>query len=792
MEASHDEPLMIVRAQNIRDEPHLRPMRLPDTLAHYYGELGSSLRQAGTSDAVLTVLKPGTATVGNFVPAAELPSLDQTIRGFLGESTIAAHDIGRYRDVRLLVLDLMSNAGSLTTKTFASRIIVARAIQHVRAHGESIMIVTPSSANKATAMRDAVARAIASGAVTEEQLRVLVVAPEAAAYKLWGGGLDDEPRLQRMNPVGLWRGRGARETVKSLVSRAAAAVAGDVEARLNLRLWFTLALENYIAADTVRAFFERDFVPQPSGLRVHAHAVSSAFGLLGHDFGRTVGRAKGKAPGYFLVQHLDTPDMVISLIHGEVRRSLIPEYQRRGNLFYQEQDPHFPLVTADVEEVLEPTFYTHSPSTSPAINSRIRSQGGGGIVVSRHECLARYRQIVKLTKGRFALPDDPAKLREWSFVMAMTGVLEGIDRGLLNAEEVIIHASGSYTVDDYRPVAPEARVLVREATDVEFMILDAAACGRSRTRSARLPVTDVDDHHNPNGSSELKARSPISVLSAVDFNGAPMTLSQLRTTATTMLEEHGYVHLVNVPEEFDPVRFCSERGPFVPQYGGLMVGDVRPEQGMDEVYHSGNTRPLYPHTEGYDFEALPPRYIVLWCVCPAESQGGETTLADAYAWLSSLDDQTLAQMRERIYKWKTTDGVLSKGLDLRTEHPLIEDLDERRIVRFSTNNLLYEEGDGLAEELVTSGADFFQATHIAVEYRERDMLIWDNWRMMHARNAFSDRQRHLRRIQIGLAGVQLANAAPSANLAEPAHDSETDAVGVGVGAIHLGVQAHGA
>ena len=37
---------------------------------------------------------------------------------------------------------------------------------------------------------------------------------------------------------------------------------------------------------------------------------------------------------------------------------------------------------------------------------------------------------------------------------------------------------------------------------------------------------------------------------------------------------------------------------------------------------------------------------------------------------------------------------------------------------------------------------------VSIAYAERDMLVWDNWRLLHARNAFSDRSRHLRRIQI--------------------------------------------
>src|SRR5262245_12904867 len=105
------------------------------------------------------------------------------------------------------------------------------------------------------------------------------------------------------------------------------------------------------------------------------------------------------------------------------------------------------------------------------------------------------------------------------------------------------------------------------------------------------------------------SHSPLSILSQTDFNGAPLSEDLLMRTFGQLMDEHGYVLMVNVPDDFDQVRFCRQLGAFVPNYSGAVVGDVRPEPGMDDVYHSGNTRPLTPHSEGYDFSTLPPRYI---------------------------------------------------------------------------------------------------------------------------------------------------------------------------------------
>ncbi len=243
------------------------------------------------------------------------------------------------------------------------------------------------------------------------------------------------------------------------------------------------------------------------------------------------------------------------------------------------------------------------------------------------------------------------------------------------------------------------------------------------------------------------AHSPISILSQVDFNGQPLTDELLMKTFHQLMDEHGYVLMCNVTDHFDPVKFCRRLGAFIPNYSGAVVGDVRPEPGMDDVYHAGNTRPLTPHTEGYDFAIVPPRYIALWCVTPASGPGGETTLADTRPWVDALSAEERERFESIDYDWKTTEGVQRLGLDLKTRHPILEEGRQGLIVRFSCNNLLRDDDDP-AVDLQERWKTAFDDEHVAIGYRENDMLVWDNWRLLHARNAFSDRSRHLRRIQI--------------------------------------------
>lgn len=246
------------------------------------------------------------------------------------------------------------------------------------------------------------------------------------------------------------------------------------------------------------------------------------------------------------------------------------------------------------------------------------------------------------------------------------------------------------------------------------------------------------------------SHSPVSILSRTDFNGREIPEDRFLATFHEMMEEHGYVLITNVPDSFDQAAFCRRLGPFVPNYNGAVVGDVKPQPGMDDVYHSGNTKPLTPHTEGYDFEITPPRYIALWCVHPAAGPGGETTLADTRTWVADLDDDERKRLYQTDYEWKTTDGVKRLGLDLQTFHPVLEEVGDQDIVRFSCNNLLRDAEDPAAD-LQVRWHQRFDDEYVAIDYQRNDTLVWDNWRLLHARNGFQDRQRHLRRIQVGAA-----------------------------------------
>ncbi|MEU9504862.1 DUF6002 family protein [Micromonospora sp. NPDC048170] len=453
----------------------LAPTVVRNTLSRY----GRHVRQA-LEDLRLRDVGLGGQT---FVPVSGLPD-DERLDAFFAPSDVAFHALGEYRGKRLTLLDLMRNPRTRTTKTYPSLVIVARAVQHIWQTGERVMIVTPSSANKATALRDAVLWAIECDLVTPEQLQILSVVPLSSRPKLWSSPLSEDGDLARRNPLVTYGG-GEPGDVKLLARQLVEGQTEQLWQRHGVRLWHTMDIENYKAADVVRAHAEREFLPvEPGAARLHVHAVSSAFGLLGHNLGieqlARDGQVDPASAHYFLVQHLGTPDMVLGLRFGDASRDLLPAYQYDPvqGLYRQDADPHFPQRTYAVDEILDPTFYTRRPATSAQMHQLIRQRGGGGIVVSLHECLERYGELrALLGPAGTELPADPRQLREWSLAIAVTGMLNAIDRGLVAEDDILVHGSGSYDSTDYRPIPEGGLVPVDDVAALAAVAEHAVTVG---------------------------------------------------------------------------------------------------------------------------------------------------------------------------------------------------------------------------------------------------------------------------------------------------------------------------
>jgi hypothetical protein len=394
---------------------------------------------------------------GSFEPSMRLPALDSRMQDFLSVATAQFFELGHYRGVPLRLFDLRQNANTQTTKTFASTLIVARAIRHIQETGESILLFSPSSGNKAIALRDAVLRALKAKLIHPEQLRIVTLTPAQTTDKLRRTELYDDPRLRALNPIFVLDGD-SPEAVKVIGQRFKELFSREPFG--DSKLWHSLRLENYRFSDQARAFFDFEYGDAWDTDRktVHVHAVSSAYGLLGYCSGVEALKRLGKqvsTPSFLLVQHLATSDMVLHLLDGNFEGTSTPLYtQADDGLWVQSASAHFPATTWSPDETLESTFYTHLPPTAVEMTGHVRANGGSGIVVSLYECMQRYSECVQmLANTSVRLPSDPRDLKEWSLVMAMTGCLNAIDRQLL--EEVdgcTIHGSGTYSLGDYEVV----------------------------------------------------------------------------------------------------------------------------------------------------------------------------------------------------------------------------------------------------------------------------------------------------------------------------------------------------
>ena len=400
-----------------------------------------------------------------FQPPFALPALSEKWVDFYDPARMDLINLGTYKSRTLRFLNLMQDPSTQTTKTVPSLSIVARAVDHIHKTGENILLLVTTSGNKGTALRSAVQRAIQIGLVDRKQLRIAMLAPVSSATKMRCSDLSNDPELARLNPLALYTGNKGNAYVKEIGNAFASKYTQEFFKQSHTRIWYTLNLNNYRIEDSVRAFFEHEASlldqKRPYEKKLQVHAVSSAFGIIGFNLGRSILRQENitshePESGYMIVQDMGNPDMVLFHHFGSFCQKNMPRYQLNNltGLYTQNESLHFPEKTFSPNETLDSTFYTRQPVTASYVSKMIKTCGGSGIVVSLQECLEKYAFIrYLLAPQQILLPEDPRKVHEWAIIMAFTGVLKAIDRGLIDKDTLItVHGSGLYTEGDYTPI----------------------------------------------------------------------------------------------------------------------------------------------------------------------------------------------------------------------------------------------------------------------------------------------------------------------------------------------------
>lgn len=420
------------------------------------------------------------------VVSFQLPELDNQIADYLGVPMRWSELAVPEWSGRTFLLDLTSDPNTRTTKIFASLLIVLRAVHYVRRTGKRLMLLTPSSGNKAVGLREAVGRAYAHGLVDPSQLRIAVLIPGQSSRKLRvSRSIDDSPHAQ-FAPVLL-----GQQMSPAIVKQVCADVASawsesSRHDTCGWTLWNTLDIDNYKLADVGRAFAEARFrSPSDAEDRWHAHAVSSAYGLLGYSLGVNLLQsgmypqldAPRRHPGLFIVQHMATSDMVRSVTLA-MKQQTPPNYKWNPDTAAWEQGDslEFPPSVEDLNESIDVTFYTSAPPTRSEFDGLVRQHGGGGIVVSKSECERELERTSARLAQSLTMTGDGSTLAEWSLAKVFTGVELGRQRGLIPEEkDVVIHASGYYTDDMLPPFGEQGMRIAASAVDV-----DAALTGLAR------------------------------------------------------------------------------------------------------------------------------------------------------------------------------------------------------------------------------------------------------------------------------------------------------------------------
>jgi hypothetical protein len=118
--------------------------------------------------------------------------------------------------------------------------------------------------------------------------------------------------------------------------------------------------------------------------------------------------------------------------------------------------------------------------------------------------------------------------------------------------------------------------------------------------------------------------------------------------------------------------------------------------------------------------------------------------------LREFSEPDIRLMHHRIYEWRSPASLKLEGIAMSARHPILEERPEALLIRYSSREM-YPVGpagdqDGLCTRYVQGGIRFFDRTRMEISIERNAMLIWDNWRMIHSRNAFTDPRRHLRRV----------------------------------------------
>ena len=226
-----------------------------------------------------------------------------------------------------------------------------------------------------------------------------------------------------------------------------------------------------------------------------------------------------------------------------------------------------------------------------------------------------------------------------------------------------------------------------------------------------------------------------------------MTLLQEEVSLEDRLRRQGYVFCDGHTSQSEFLEITGSLGQSGPQYDGRHVWSIKPNPASKGGYHSLSNTELQPHTECYEFEAEPPRYLALWCREPGLAGEGHTYLGDLNQCLrETTTERERSELSSTPVNFFSTPGLQDEGLGDTYQGPMLnEHPDRASIIRFSVRCMDSRALPWMTERKVQMKR-WLEDNRIEVRWSAGSYLIWDNHRMAHWRSAFSDLNRELLRV----------------------------------------------
>jgi Taurine catabolism dioxygenase TauD, TfdA family len=195
------------------------------------------------------------------------------------------------------------------------------------------------------------------------------------------------------------------------------------------------------------------------------------------------------------------------------------------------------------------------------------------------------------------------------------------------------------------------------------------------------------------------------------------SLNTLSRTARRRLDQWGYVVI-------DDVENVTAARELVAAVGELIDGRS----------YSHGTKTISAHTEAPGWHPSP-AYLALFCHRQRRRGAGHIDLFDVRKLVGALDADELALMTDAELHFPGPDGGVHTTM-------LSTDADGNTVTRFSYDLLTAADDDPLGEagrRLAHRINDVFRELRTSVVIPDGSLLVWDNQRMLHARQEHHDR-----------------------------------------------------